>query len=146
MLKIRAKIEESEKLVVTGSQTQETSSRQCSATEPWQPDNHQLSQSSIYTASTECLRDITICLSTWGVIFVLEDFFKFLPCHMKMPPGDSKAEGTQVHLGMTTFLKTVRQCKSYWIHTTNLILGESLLTIKLYLIMTSFLTKLTSFF
>ena len=100
----------------------------------------------LYILPAQCLRDITTCLSTWGVIFVLEDFFKFLPCHIKVPPGDSKAEGTQVHLGMTTFLKTVRQCKSYWIHTINLILGESLLTIKLYLIMTSFLTKLTSFF
>ena len=83
MLKIRAKIVKiakivkSEKLAVTGSQTQETSSCQCFATEPWQPDNHQLSQSSIYTASTECLRDITICLSTWGVIFVFSSNFKF---------------------------------------------------------------------
>ena len=36
----------------TGSQTQDTSdwSRQCSATEPRQPDNHQPSQSSICTA------------------------------------------------------------------------------------------------
>ena len=37
---------------VAGSQTQDTSglSRQCSATEPQQPDNHQFSQSSICTA------------------------------------------------------------------------------------------------
>ena len=38
------------KLPVTGSQTQDTSglSRQCSSTEPQQPDNHQPSQSSIW--------------------------------------------------------------------------------------------------
>ena len=44
-----AKIEESEK---AGSRTQDTSglSRQRSATEPQQPDNHQPSQSSICTA------------------------------------------------------------------------------------------------
>ena len=30
--------------------------------------------------------------------------------------------------------ETVRQCKSHWIHAINLILGESLLAIKLYLI------------
>ena len=49
-----AKIEESEKgrPAVAGSRTQDTSglSRQCSATEPQQPDNHQPSQSSICTA------------------------------------------------------------------------------------------------
>ena len=40
------------KPAVAGSQTQDTSglSRQCSATEPQQPDNHQPSQSSICTA------------------------------------------------------------------------------------------------
>ena len=40
------------KPAVTGSRTQDTSglSRQCSATEPQQPDNHQPSQSSICTA------------------------------------------------------------------------------------------------
>ena len=37
----------------------------------------------------------------------------------------------------TTVLKTVRQCKSHWIYTMNLILGESLLAIKLNLIMMS---------
>ena len=48
-----AKIEESEKKpAVTGNRTQDTSglSRQCSATEPQQPDDHQPSQSSMYTA------------------------------------------------------------------------------------------------
>ena len=46
------KIDESEKAAVAGSQTQDTSglSRQCSANEPWQPDDHQPSQSSIYAA------------------------------------------------------------------------------------------------
>ena len=46
------KIEESEKPAVAGSRTQDTSglSRQCSATEPQQPDDHQPSQSSMYTA------------------------------------------------------------------------------------------------
>ena len=35
-----------EKLAATGSRTKDTSGlrRQCSATEPWQPDDHQLSQ------------------------------------------------------------------------------------------------------
>ena len=46
------------KPAVAGSRTQDTSglSRQCSATEPQQPDNHQPSQSSICTAQsgTEC--------------------------------------------------------------------------------------------
>ena len=47
-----AKIEESEKATVAGSRTQNTSglSRQCSATEPQQLDDHQPSQSSMYTA------------------------------------------------------------------------------------------------
>ena len=50
---------------------------------------------------------------------------------------------TARHMGVsgairhTTVLKTVRQCKSHWIHTMNLILGESLLAIKLNLIMMS---------
>ena len=46
------KIEESEKPAVVRSRTQDTSglSRQCSATEPQQPDNHQPSQSSMCTA------------------------------------------------------------------------------------------------
>ena len=47
--------------------------------------------------------------------------------------------------GLTTSLKTVRQCISHWIHTMIMILGESLLAIKLYLIMTSFLTTPTFF-
>ena len=38
-----------------------------------------------------------------------------------------------VHYEMTTFLKTVRQCKSHWTHTMNMIFGEGLLAIKLYL-------------
>ena len=44
-----AKIEESKKPAATGSRTQDTSglSRQCSDTEPRQPDNHQPSQFSI---------------------------------------------------------------------------------------------------
>ena len=48
-----AQIEESEKRpAAAGSRTQDTSglSRQCSATEPRQPDSHQPSQSSMYTA------------------------------------------------------------------------------------------------
>ena len=43
---------EAESLAATGSQTQNTSglSRQCSATELWQPDNHLPPQSSVCTA------------------------------------------------------------------------------------------------
>ena len=56
---MRQKIEESEKLVVTGSQTQDTSGLSCqrSATEPRQPDNHQ-AFTILYmycTGGTECL-------------------------------------------------------------------------------------------
>ena len=56
-----AKIEESEKPAVTRSRTQDTSglSRQYSATEAQQPDNHQPPQSFISTTlGTECLSRI----------------------------------------------------------------------------------------
>ena len=52
--KIEAKIEESEK----------ASSHQCSATEPRQPDNHQPSQSSIYTAQVVLNASVTHLAAT----------------------------------------------------------------------------------
>ena len=55
---IEAKIEESEK---ARSRTHDTAglSRQCSATEPRQPDNHQLPQSSICTAQVVLNASVT---------------------------------------------------------------------------------------
>ena len=49
---MRRKLRKVKKPAVAGSRTQDTSglSRQCSATEPQQPDDHQPSQSSMYTA------------------------------------------------------------------------------------------------
>ena len=70
------------------SRTQDTSglSRQCSATEPWQPDNHQPSQSSMYTALTICHNMIImhnvcsffgVCIcQKWWDIFVMHRYLK----------------------------------------------------------------------
>ena len=51
------------KLAVAGSQTQDTSglSRQCSATEPQQPDNHQPSQSSIQMPQLHTWQPLSMC-------------------------------------------------------------------------------------
>ena len=59
-----AQIEENERPAVTGSWNQDTSGLSCqySANEPWQPDNHQPSHSSICTAQVVA----TKCLMLWA--------------------------------------------------------------------------------
>ena len=61
---------------VAGSQTQDTSglSCQCSATEPQQPDDHQPSQFSIYTAQ--------VVLNAWVRLPVTAGLFTFLYFHL----------------------------------------------------------------
>ena len=58
---------------------------------------------------------------------------------------NSKDDINKNSLRTDYFPLTVRQCISHWIDTMILILGKSLLAIKLYLIMTSLLTTPTSF-
>ena len=60
------------RLAVAGSRTQDTSSlsRQCSATEPWQPDNHQPSQSSICIGTLYVYRLCSTYRGLWGLVVV----------------------------------------------------------------------------
>ena len=72
------------RLAAAGSRTQDTSglSRQCSATEPQQPDDHQPPQSSMYTVQMVLNAWRLNPEVSWVQLLVTAGFFTFLYLHL----------------------------------------------------------------